>query len=58
MLKEIGIFSFLIPVVGLLMSIVCRLILGIDAVETSVNFYGFFYGDRRALLNAVLYSRC
>ncbi|MFR1436451.1 MAG: hypothetical protein ACLSS9_14775 [Acutalibacteraceae bacterium] len=44
MLKEIGIFSFSIPVVGLLMSIVCRLILGIDAVETSVNFYGFFMG--------------
>ena len=44
MLKEIGIFSFSIPLVGLIMSIVCRLILGVDAVETSINFYGFFMG--------------
>ena len=26
------------------MSIICRLILGVDAVETSINFYGFFMG--------------
>lgn len=44
MLKEIGIFSISIPVVGLIMSIVCRLVLGVDAVETSVNVYGFFMG--------------
>ena len=44
MLKEIGIFSFSIPLVGLIMSIICRLILGVDAVETSINFYGFFMG--------------
>lgn len=44
MLKEIGIFSISIPVVGLIMSIMCRLILGVDAVETSVNLYGFSMG--------------
>ena len=44
MLKEIGIFSISIPIVGLIMSIVCRLILGVDAVETSVNLYGFSMG--------------
>ncbi len=44
MLKEIGIFSISIPVIGLIMTIVCRLVLGVDAVETSVNVYGFFMG--------------
>ena len=44
MLKEIGIFAISIPAVGLIMSIVCRLVLGVDAVETSINMYGFFMG--------------
>ena len=44
MLKEIGIFSISIPIVGLMMSIVCRLVFGTDAVETSVNVYGFSMG--------------
>lgn len=44
MFKEIGIFSISIPIVGLIMSIVCRLVLGVDAVETSVNVYGFSMG--------------
>lgn len=44
MLREIGIFSISVPVVGLIMSVVCRLVLGVDAVETSVNLYGFFMG--------------
>ena len=44
MLKEIGIFSISIPVVGFIMSVVCRLVLGVDAVETSVNVYGFTMG--------------
>ena len=34
MLREIGIFAIAIPIVGLIMSIVCRLVLGVDAVET------------------------
>ncbi len=44
MLKEVGIFSIAIPVVSLIMSIVCRLVLGADAVEISVNAYGFSMG--------------
>lgn len=44
MLKEIGIFAISVPVVGLAMSIIARLVLGVDAVETSVNLYGFSMG--------------
>lgn len=44
MLKEIGIFSISIPIAGFIVSIVCRLVFGIDSVETSVNVYGFFMG--------------
>lgn len=44
MLKEIGIFAISVPVVGLVMSTLARLILGVDAVETSVNLYGFSMG--------------
>lgn len=44
MLREIGIFSISVPIVGLIISTVCRLILGVDAVETSVNIYGFSMG--------------
>ncbi len=44
MLKEIGIFSISVPVVGLLMSTVARLVIGVDAVETSVNMYGLSMG--------------
>lgn len=43
-LKEIGIFSIAVPVVGLLMSIIARLVIGVDAVETSVNQGGIFMG--------------
>ena len=44
MLKEIGIYAIAIPVISLIMSVVCRVILGVDAVETSVNVYGFSMG--------------
>ena len=44
MLKEIGIFSISIPIIGYVMSIICRLVLGVDGVETSVNLYGFSMG--------------
>ena len=44
MLKEIGIYAIAIPVISLIMSVVCRVVLGIDAVETSVNVYGFSMG--------------
>lgn len=44
MLKEIGIFSISVPVVGLILSIVTRLIAGADAVEISVNMDGIIMG--------------
>ena len=39
MLREIGIFCIVVPVIGLVMSAVSRLVQGLDAVETSVNLY-------------------
>ena len=44
MLREIGIFSIAIPVIGLIMSTVLRFVAGVDAVEASVNFSGFVMG--------------
>lgn len=44
MLREIGIFCISVPIVGLVMCTAARLILGVDAVETSVNIYGFSMG--------------
>lgn len=44
MVREIGIFSIAIPVVGLIMSVITRLVLGVDATETSVNLTGFIMG--------------
>lgn len=44
MVKEIGIFSIAVPVVGLIMSTIIRLVLGVDAVETSVSQNGVFMG--------------
>lgn len=37
MVREIGIFLIAVPVVGLIMSVAARLILGVDAVESGVN---------------------
>ena len=44
MLKEIGIFSIAIPVIGLIMSTILRLAVGVDMVEASVNLDGFVMG--------------
>ncbi|MCH5211888.1 MAG: DUF2975 domain-containing protein [Oscillospiraceae bacterium] len=44
MLKEIGIFSIAIPVIGLIMSTIIRLVVGVDAIEISVKMYGFVMG--------------
>ena len=44
MLREIGIFSIAIPVIGLIMSTIIRLAVGVDAVEASVNLDGFVMG--------------
>ena len=44
MVREIGIFSIGIPVVGLIMSTIIRLVIGVDATEISVSSYGFVMG--------------
>lgn len=44
MLREIGIFSISIPVAGLIMSIIARIAIGIEAAETSTNIDGFIMG--------------
>ena len=44
MVREIGIFSIAIPVIGLIMSTIIRLVVGVDAVEISVRLYGFIMG--------------
>lgn len=44
MLKEIGIFSIAVPVVGFVMSIVTRLVIGVETAEISVSQSGLFMG--------------
>lgn len=44
MLKEIGIFSIAVPVVGFVMSVIARIVIGVDAAEISVNQGGIFTG--------------
>lgn len=44
MMREIGIFAIAVPVIGLTMSTIARLVLGVDHVETSVNMSGIFMG--------------
>lgn len=44
MVREIGIFSISVPVVGLLVSAAARLAMGVDAAEWSVDFSGFVTG--------------
>ena len=44
MVREIGIFLLSVPVVGLIMSVVARLILGVDNVETGVGLDSFMVG--------------
>ena len=44
MLKEIGVFSIAVPIVGLIMSAIIRLVVGIEATEASANMSGIFMG--------------
>lgn len=44
MMREIGIFSIAVPVIGLLMSTVMRLVLGTEGVESSMDLQGVFMG--------------
>lgn len=44
MLREIGIFSISVPIVGYIMSIITRIVLGVEAAEISNSFDGFVIG--------------
>ncbi|MBQ7283520.1 MAG: hypothetical protein IJ339_05390 [Oscillospiraceae bacterium] len=44
MLKEIGIFSIAVPVAGLIVSVIARIVIGPQAAEISVNQSGLFMG--------------
>ncbi len=44
MLREIGIFTIAVPIVGLVMSIIGHLVVGPEFAETSVDFGGFLLG--------------
>jgi len=43
-LKEIGIFSIAMPIVGLVMSAIIRVIIGVEAAEISIDMSGIFMG--------------
>lgn len=42
--KEIGIFSISVPVIGFIMSVIIRLVIGVDFAEISINLGGIFMG--------------
>lgn len=44
MIKEIGIFAIAIPVIGLIMSIIIRLVTGVENSEISIDMGGIFMG--------------
>lgn len=44
MMKEIGIFSIAVPVVGFVMSVITRIVIGAEAAEVSVSQSGIFMG--------------
>lgn len=44
MMREIGIFSISSPIVGLIMSVITRLVIGIDTIEITVHLEGFCMG--------------
>ena len=44
MMREIGIFSIAVPVIGLFMSFVIRLVLGVEVAENAMDLTGVFMG--------------
>lgn len=44
MLREVGYFSMAVPVVGFVMSIISRIVIGAEAAEISVGMEGFVIG--------------
>ena len=44
MMREIGIFSIAVPVIGFIMSIIIRLVTGVETAEISIDTAGIFMG--------------
>ena len=44
MMKEIGIFAIFVPVIGFIMSIIVRLVTGVETAEISIDMGGIFMG--------------
>ena len=44
LMKEIGIFAIAVPVIGLIMSVIVRTVLGTENVEISMDVSGIFMG--------------
>jgi len=44
MMREIGIFSIAVPVIGIIMSVIVRLVTGAESAEISLNMGGIFMG--------------
>ena len=44
MMREIGIFSIAIPVIGFFMNLIIRLVTGVETAEISVDTAGIFMG--------------
>ena len=44
MMREIGIFAIAVPVIGFIMSVVVRLVTGVEAAEISIDMGGIFMG--------------
>lgn len=44
MLREIGVFSIAVPVVGFIMSVISRIVIGVETAEISVSYSGFVIG--------------
>ena len=44
MMQEIGIFSIAVPIIGFVMSIIIRLITGVETAEISIDTNGIFMG--------------
>ena len=44
MMKEIGIFTIAVPVIGFIMSIIVRLVTGVETAEISIDMGGIFMG--------------
>lgn len=44
MMREIGIFSITVPVIGFIMSVIIRLVTGVETAELSIDTAGIFMG--------------